>query len=95
MPQHIIIVKEDKIGKIIFNDPEHFNPLTPDVLKEVIAAMQDLEDDSEIHVIMFLGKGKGFSAGGSYAFLDSLTKLTPGEIKTKLYKYFSAPAKYL
>ena len=93
MPQYIIVTKEDKIGKIIFNDPEHFNPLTPDVLKEVIEAMQELEDDPEIRVIMFKGKGKGFSAGGSYAFLDSLTKLTPGEIKTRLYKYFAGAVK--
>lgn len=93
MFQHIILVKKDKIGKIIFNDPDHFNPLTPDVLKEVIAAMQDMEDDPHIRVIMFAGKGKGFSAGGSYDFLNSLTSMTPVEIKTELYKYFARAVK--
>lgn len=93
MTQHIIIEKKDKIGKIFFNNPKHFNPMTPDMMKEVKEAVDDLEADERIRVIIFTGKGKGFSSGADYNFMNQLTEMGPTQIKNNVYEYFAGGIK--
>jgi enoyl-CoA hydratase/carnithine racemase len=88
MYQHIIIEQQSGIGKIIFNNPEHFNPLVPDMMKEIMSAQKEMEENNAIRVIIFTGSGKGFSAGADYDFMKTLTKMSASEIKENVYKYF-------
>ena len=88
MQKHILTVRNEKIGKIIFNNPKKLNPLNHEVMKEVVMAVEELEEDPKVRVILFTGKGKGFSAGADYAFMDVLTAMKPNEIKNLVYKHF-------
>ena len=93
MSDQIIVEKNNKIGKIIFNRPEHFNSMTPDMMKILKKAVKELEADSNIRVIILAGKGKAFSAGADYDFMEKLTKMNPSEIKNNVYKYFAGAVK--
>ena len=88
MYQHIIVEQQSSIGKIVFNNPEHFNSLVPDMMKEIMSAQKEMEENDEVKVIIFTGKGKGFSAGADYTFMNTLTKMSATEIKEDVYKYF-------
>ncbi len=88
MYQYIIVEQQSGIGKIIFNNPEHFNSLVPDMMKEIMSAQKKMEENDEVRVIIFTGKGKGFSSGADYTFMNTLTKMSATEIKEDVYKYF-------
>lgn len=52
-----------KLGRITLDRPDSRNALTPDMLGEIDAAREALEDDEETRAIVFLGNGDSFSVG--------------------------------
>ena len=60
---NIIVEKEGGIAKIIFNRPQVRNALTEELLTEMVAALEDIDKDDSVGVVILTGKGKAFSAG--------------------------------
>ncbi|WP_249870390.1 enoyl-CoA hydratase/isomerase family protein [Oceanobacillus saliphilus] len=68
----IILTKEDKVATITLNRPEVRNALNGKTVQEISAALETIEKDDNIGVIIFTGKGeKSFAAG---ADINQLTK---------------------
>ncbi|MBO4233619.1 enoyl-CoA hydratase [Riemerella anatipestifer] len=64
MYQYIIIEKEGKIATITINRPESLNALNATTIKELSTALDELESDQNIRVIILTGSGaKSFVAG--------------------------------
>ncbi|MFE5430322.1 enoyl-CoA hydratase/isomerase family protein [Peribacillus simplex] len=62
--QNILLEREDQIGIIKLNRPEVRNALNNQTVNEILSALEDLENDKEIGVIVFTGVGeKSFAAG--------------------------------
>ncbi|MEZ0289595.1 MAG: 3-hydroxyacyl-CoA dehydrogenase/enoyl-CoA hydratase family protein [Sulfolobales archaeon] len=59
----IVIRKEGKVGWIILNRPERLNAINPDMIRELSSALDELEADDSIRVIVITGSGRAFSAG--------------------------------
>jgi enoyl-CoA hydratase/carnithine racemase len=60
----IIVEREDGVGIVTLNRPEVLNALSRDLLRELDAAVGELEEDPETCAIVFTGKGdRSFSAG--------------------------------
>ena len=60
----ILYEKVDNIGIITLNRPEKHNALTPDLLRELEAAMFEFMEDPELYVGIITGAGqKAFCAG--------------------------------
>jgi len=93
MPKHILVDVADRVGRITFNTPQNLNALTPEMLAEVLEAVEAFKDDPEVRVLMFTGAGKGFSAGGDMDFMERLSQMMPFEIKETVYKHFAGAAK--
>ena len=94
MPKYINLLKDENIGIITFNEPENLNALHPDAMKEITAAVEEMDNDTNIRTILFTGKGRAFSAGASYKFMDEvLLNLSPSEIKETIYKHFALGVK--
>lgn len=66
------------------------NALIPEMMGEIVSAVQDLETDDAVRAIVLSGAGRAFSAGGDFGFLDRLVTLEPVEIKNTVYAYFGA-----
>jgi enoyl-CoA hydratase/carnithine racemase len=66
------------------------NALTPEMMGEVTRAIESLEADDAVRVIIITGAGRGFSAGGDLDSLESFTNMEPFEIKDTVYRYFGA-----
>ena len=61
--ENIIIERENHVGVIIFNRPEHFNTFSTGLAQELCKALLELEDNKEIRVIIIKGAGKAFCTG--------------------------------
>lgn len=60
----IEFTKESGIATIRFNTPEKMNSLSPEMKADLFAAFDDVEADSSLRVLILIGTGKAFSAGG-------------------------------
>jgi len=93
MNDDLIINIKNRVGYITFNRQDVLNSFSPEYLGKLIAAVQELEANDEVRVIVLTGKGRAFSSGGDKAFLNAMTKMTPLEIRSTVYKYFGGAAK--
>lgn len=64
MSDKIIVKKEGAVGHLIFNNPDKLNAISLDMWEGMGTAMQQLEADAEVKVIVVSGAGeKAFIAG--------------------------------
>ena len=55
MPKHILVEVADRVGRITFNMPQNLNALTPEMLEEVLDAVEAFEVNPDVRVLMFTG----------------------------------------
>ncbi|MFT7601720.1 MAG: enoyl-CoA hydratase/carnithine racemase [Acidimicrobiales bacterium] len=70
----ILYEVDERIATLTFNRPEVMNPMTVDLIKETIDALDTAAQDDEVRAIIITGAGRAFSAGGDVRRLaDSAT----------------------
>ena len=52
------------VATIVLNVPQRKNPLGPQMVNELLWALDDARDDEAVRVVVLTGAGKAFSAGG-------------------------------
>jgi enoyl-CoA hydratase/carnithine racemase len=62
--ENIIVTVQGDYAKITLNRPEKLNPLDWETVKELRLAVENLERNGDLRVIVFTGAGPSFSAGG-------------------------------
>lgn len=65
-------IKDGKVGNVIFNRPEIHNAFNSLVIDEMIQLFDQLEDDSDLRVIVITGAGKSFCAGADLNWMRSV-----------------------
>jgi 2-(1,2-epoxy-1,2-dihydrophenyl)acetyl-CoA isomerase len=55
---------EDGVGILTLNRPDKMNPLSQQMLHELLPAFNELRDDPAVKAVVLTGAGKAFSAGG-------------------------------
>ena len=61
---HVLYEVRDGIATITLNQPEKRNPLSPQMLHDILAALQDAKADDAVRVVVLTGAGdKAFCAG--------------------------------
>ena len=71
--EHILLEKKDAVGVITFNRPKAMNALCPPLFVELAEALDDLESDEAIAVIVITGNDKAFAAGADIGQMVELT----------------------
>lgn len=70
-PECLIFEVSDNIAHITLNRPEKRNALSPQLVRELQAALLEADDRSDVNVVVLKGAGKDFCAGydlaGAYA----------------------------
>ena len=61
--ENLLFKKEGNIGILSINNPKTLNALNYDTLKEIDLAINLVENDEEIYVLIISGEGKAFVAG--------------------------------
>ena len=59
----IVEVGEDLVGTITLNRPKNLNTFTLDLARELNSALEELDNDSSVRVIIIRGAGRAFCAG--------------------------------
>ena len=78
----VVFEKDGRIGRITLNRPDKLNAIDDDVPGQLQDAVLEAEADSDIHVIVLSGKGKGFCGGydlGAYAENQGQNNVYQGE----------------
>lgn len=63
---------KDEIGIITLNRPEKRNALHPDMISQLKSKLNDLENDSNVRVLIITGEGNSFCAGADLEYLSGL-----------------------
>ena len=74
--QTIEIERNSHIGTIWLNRPEKRNAFNEEMIKDLIDSLFELEEDDNIRVIVFRGKGKSFCAGADLNWMRNVKDYT-------------------
>ncbi|WP_339227169.1 enoyl-CoA hydratase/isomerase family protein [Oceanobacillus sp. FSL K6-2867] len=72
MSEVVRVKIENKIAYIAMNRPDKRNALSIEMADELLAALEDANQDDEVRAIILYGEGKAFSAGGDLETLNRL-----------------------
>ena len=61
--QALLLSQDGHIVTLTFNKPEKKNPLSQELVNELLWALDDAEEDPEVRVVVLTGAGNAFSAG--------------------------------
>src|SRR6266851_217633 len=61
--EHILVDVEPPIATVTLNRPKVLNALSPDLIREVNAALGELDADESVRVVVLTGGPKVFAAG--------------------------------
>ena len=78
----VLYEKDGHIAHITLNRPEKLNAVSPELIRDWEAAMNEAEEDDDIKVIIFKGAGRAFSAGADLSgvgFVYGMKEPKPGE----------------
>lgn len=72
MSQLVRVEKNDSIGILTMNRPDKLNALSRELVADMLQALEELDKDKDIRVILLKGEGKSFSAGGDLNSMESI-----------------------
>jgi len=87
--KNLLFKKEGNIGILSFNRPKVLNALNTDVLQELDEAIDQIEKDEDIYVVIITGEGKAFVAGADIAEMKDKTAEEGrrfGELGSKVFR---------
>lgn len=61
--QYILVEKEDNIGMVRLNRPEVLNALSPDLMSELVEALEAFDNDETVGCMVLTGSDRAFAAG--------------------------------
>jgi len=88
----ILANERDSVASITFNRPEALNAFSPDLLRELIDAVETADKSSSAAVIVLSGAGRAFSAGVDLKVLQNVTPVA-GRISNAFDEMADAAAK--
>ncbi|MBI2830826.1 MAG: enoyl-CoA hydratase [Chloroflexi bacterium] len=59
----IILKKDENVATIIMNRPDRMNALIPEMFGELKEALEEVNTDDDVRVVILTGAGKGFCTG--------------------------------
>ncbi|KAA3647923.1 MAG: enoyl-CoA hydratase [Chloroflexi bacterium] len=74
----VLIEKENAVGTVHLNRPDKLNALSPAMLSALADALEQLDVDKDIRVIIIAGSSNVFAAG---ADIEAMAKASPLEMK--------------
>jgi len=70
--EHIRVQREDGIGTLVLNRPDKLNAFAGTMRREVADALDELEQDDTVRVIVLTGAGRAFCAGADIGYMSEL-----------------------
>lgn len=77
--QHIEVEVADHVGTVWLNRPDKLNALSADMWEDIPAAVQALDSDDSVRVIVLAGRGTSFTVGIDVGMLAGLAPESPSQ----------------
>lgn len=74
-PQYLLLSVENKVATVTINRPDKGNSLAPQVLEEIETVFAGLSKRQDVHVVVFTGGERYFSAGFDLTYIRTLQKV--------------------
>lgn len=84
VPKYLLLSIENKVATVTINRPDKGNSLSPQVLEEIEETFNGLSKKKDVHVVVFTGGEKYFSAGFDLTYIRTLQKVN-NEAYTALF----------
>jgi enoyl-CoA hydratase len=72
--KNILVKTEDGVGIVQLNRPKAYNALNPELMLELMDALEDFDHDENIGCMVVTGNEKAFAAGADIKFIAGDTK---------------------
>jgi 2-(1,2-epoxy-1,2-dihydrophenyl)acetyl-CoA isomerase len=72
--QHILLARDSGVGTLTLNRPEKLNAFAGTMRREIAEALDELERDASVRVIVITGAGRGFCAGADVGYMAELVR---------------------
>ena len=70
--QNVLLEQAEGVGVLTLNRPEKLNAFAGEMRREIADALDALEADPQVRVIVITGAGRGFCAGADVAYMAEL-----------------------
>jgi enoyl-CoA hydratase/carnithine racemase len=70
--QNVLVARRGGVGTLTLNRPEKLNAFAGEMRREVADALDELEADAAVRVIIVTGAGRAFCAGADVAYMAQL-----------------------
>ncbi|HWF44227.1 MAG TPA: enoyl-CoA hydratase-related protein, partial [Candidatus Kapabacteria bacterium] len=94
----LAITKSHPLATITMTREEKRNALSPELLRELSDAFEELKSDDDVRVVILKGQGNTFSAGADLAYIQKLASFGPEEnladsraLRDLLWKIYTYP----
>jgi enoyl-CoA hydratase len=71
--EHILVQRDAPVGLVTLNRPKVLNALSPELIAELVAALQQLDADDDIRAIVLTGNERAFAAGADIGAMADAT----------------------
>ena len=72
---NLLVSRDENVGIIRLNRPSALNALSSSLMKELVSALDEFEEDEGIHCIVITGSDRVFSAGADIKDMSQLTSV--------------------
>ena len=72
--RNILLARADGVGTLTLNRPEKLNAFAGEMRREVADALDELERDDSVRVVVITGAGRAFCAGADVAYMAELVE---------------------
>lgn len=82
----VILKKEAGIATITLNRPEKLNAVTPQMVNELVAVLQEVAQDDDVKVVVLTGAGRAFCSGHDFSgpVAGGAEERTPSQIAEQI-----------
>jgi enoyl-CoA hydratase len=81
----VLIDREGAVGLVRLNRPDKLNALSPDMLSALADALDDLDADEDIRVIVITGNERAFAAGADIEAMSNFSSEDVLRVNTRQY----------
>ena len=79
--QNIILERKEQVAILTLSRPERLNAISPQMSQELFTALNEVDDDDEVRVLIITGAGRGFCSGADVGGMTGGTQEGSGEAR--------------
>ncbi len=79
--QTIVLAKKEYIAVLTLNRPEKLNAISSQMTEELVSALDDVDEDDQVRVLVITGAGRGFCSGADVGGMAGDKQRTAGAVR--------------